>query len=206
MPPKQCCVSVVLQDADVPVEETEVVKHYIMFNASQRLLQLFPEIMVVTQEDLDDMPRFLDMLNTPPYQMRLVKAPGHRNANAVVRQLSIRTSGRNSWNQTAMVPVLADPKHWDRLSKQARQLPRHSTAVQAFNVPETAKKQKCEVVTDPLSMVGRRISVFWEGDEEYYNGKVVSYSSSRGHQVQYDDGELQYYYLHCEELLYRWLE
>lgn len=37
------------------------------------------------------------------------------------------------------------------------------------------------------------MQVFWDGEQEWYEGEVVGYSASSGrHTVQYDDGDLQH--------------
>ena len=189
----------------MPPEQTEAIKHYITYNASQRLLQLYPEIMVLTQEDLDDLPTFLRMLAQPPYQIRIAKAMGHRMGNALVRQLGIRMAGRDLWNKTAMVPVLTDPKHGHRLSKGAGKRPLNSLAVQSIDKPVQSKKSKNDHVLAPAEMLGKRISIYWEDDEEYYDGKVVAFSGSRGQQVRYDDGEYRWYDLLGQDVQYTWL-
>lgn len=45
------------------------------------------------------------------------------------------------------------------------------------------------------ALVGRRVRVWWLGDGEdvYYDGLVKTFSSKRGHCVQYDDGETKYH-------------
>ena len=45
------------------------------------------------------------------------------------------------------------------------------------------------------ALVGRHIRVWWEGDQAWFNGFVRSYSSHRGHCIEYDDGEVKYHVL-----------
>lgn len=40
--------------------------------------------------------------------------------------------------------------------------------------------------------VGWKVSVYWEDDLEWYNGKITKYSPSAGYYVEYDDGEEQW--------------
>ncbi|KAF4127594.1 hypothetical protein GN958_ATG23223 [Phytophthora infestans] len=40
--------------------------------------------------------------------------------------------------------------------------------------------------------VGCRVQVFWEGEDEWFEGKVDAYSAERGYYVKYDDGEEQW--------------
>ena len=40
-----------------------------------------------------------------------------------------------------------------------------------------------------VELVGRRVRVWWTSDEVWYSGSVVSYSSRRGHRVEYDKVE-----------------
>jgi hypothetical protein len=41
-------------------------------------------------------------------------------------------------------------------------------------------------------MVSKRISIYWENDDEWYDGKISSFNSSgKTHQVLYDDGEVE---------------
>ena len=45
------------------------------------------------------------------------------------------------------------------------------------------------------ALVNRRVRVWWGGDRQWFAGVVTSYSSRRGHQVQYDDGEIKTHWL-----------
>ncbi|RLN71325.1 hypothetical protein BBJ28_00019861 [Nothophytophthora sp. Chile5] len=42
------------------------------------------------------------------------------------------------------------------------------------------------------SAVGRRVQVYWEGEDEWFEGVVSEFSPGRGHYVKYDDGEEQW--------------
>ena len=46
-----------------------------------------------------------------------------------------------------------------------------------------------------IALVNRRVRVWWGGDRQWFAGMVTSYSSRRGHQVQYDDGEIKTHWL-----------
>lgn len=37
--------------------------------------------------------------------------------------------------------------------------------------------------------VGCRVQVYWEGEDEWFEGVVDTYSTERGYYVKYDDGE-----------------
>lgn len=43
-----------------------------------------------------------------------------------------------------------------------------------------------------MERVGTRVSVFWEGEGEWFEGVVADYDAARGFFVQYDDGEEQW--------------
>jgi hypothetical protein len=54
-------------------------------------------------------------------------------------------------------------------------------------------------------VVGRRVSIFWPEDDEYYSGTVSDYSNEDGkHTVRYDDGDAERVLLANETL--RWEE
>lgn len=40
--------------------------------------------------------------------------------------------------------------------------------------------------------VGCRVRVYWEGEDEWYDGVVDAYLAERGYHVKYDDGEEQW--------------
>ena len=45
-------------------------------------------------------------------------------------------------------------------------------------------------------IVGLHVSVWWEGDDRYFQGKVVDYSGAwQMHLVKYDDGDQKWHYL-----------
>ena len=48
--------------------------HYIVYNAGTRVLFLYPEVVVVLDEDLEDIEGFLQKLQKPPY---LIRTPCH---------------------------------------------------------------------------------------------------------------------------------
>lgn len=49
---------------------------------------------------------------------------------------------------------------------------------------------RVEEVSDPGALVGRRVEIFWDGDNRHYSGRVVGFDeSSRLHGVKYDDGD-----------------
>jgi len=44
------------------------------------------------------------------------------------------------------------------------------------------------------TILGRRVTVYWEGDDKFFAGKVAEYSESSGeHLVSYDDGDQKYH-------------
>jgi hypothetical protein len=54
-------------------------------------------------------------------------------------------------------------------------------------------------------LVGYRIAVWWEGDEQWFGGVVKSYSRTRGHAVEYKD-ELKYHKLDNDDEDEEWEE
>ena len=47
-----------------------------------------------------------------------------------------------------------------------------------------------EELEDLRGLVGRRVEIFWDGDDRHYSGRVVGFDeSSRLHSVKYDDGD-----------------
>ena len=44
-------------------------------------------------------------------------------------------------------------------------------------------------------LVGRRVSIYWDGDERWYDGKIDQHDAARAkpHHVQYDDGEEEWW-------------
>ena len=52
----------------------DTVPHYIVYNAGTRVLFLYPEVVVVLDEDLEDIEGFLQKLQKPPY---LIRTPCH---------------------------------------------------------------------------------------------------------------------------------
>ena len=58
---------------------------------------------------------------------------------------------------------------------------------------------RCETPT--MEQVGRRVSVYWDGDAEWFDGNIVKYRTKDGkHQVRFDDGDLEWYDLAHEAL------
>lgn len=52
--------------------------------------------------------------------------------------------------------------------------------------------------------VGWRVSVYWRGDQTFYDGRIVSYNSSNGqHTILYDDEEVGQLVLTAEKLIWR---
>ena len=49
-------------------------------------------------------------------------------------------------------------------------------------------------------LVSQRVRVWWAGDKRWFAGVVTSYSSHRGHQVQYDDGSVETHVLDSKDL------
>jgi Integrase core domain len=46
---------------------------------------------------------------------------------------------------------------------------------------------------DPFNIVGKRVSIYWDGEKEWFDGRVISYSSSgrfkNSYYISYDDGD-----------------
>ena len=41
--------------------------------------------------------------------------------------------------------------------------------------------------------IGSRVRVWWAGNDQWFAGKIVSITETRGHRIQYDDGETKYH-------------
>lgn len=48
----------------------ESIKHYVMFNAGTRYFALYPEVLVLEDSDLSDLPGFFERLTMPPFSLR----------------------------------------------------------------------------------------------------------------------------------------
>ena len=62
---------------------------------------------------------------------------------------------------------------------------------------------KFEMSALKAALIGRRVRVRWEGDDAWYTGVVTSYSSRRGHCVQFDplpgEDDLTHWYENIDE-------
>ena len=56
---------------DYDWEFAETVPHYIVYNAGTRVLFLYPEVVVVMDDDLRDLSRLFAKLKKPPYCIRM---------------------------------------------------------------------------------------------------------------------------------------
>ena len=62
--------------------------HYSVYNANTRYLYLYPEAVILTEEDLADLPKFVEKMSQAPYQMKFssIRGSGH----AFVRLLFVK--------------------------------------------------------------------------------------------------------------------
>ena len=79
------CEVVHAEDFEVEDGLTESVPHYIVYNAGTRVLFLYPEVLVILDEDIQDVPAFLARIREPPYLVRV--ASGDGTARQWVRQI-----------------------------------------------------------------------------------------------------------------------
>ena len=79
------CEVVHAEDFDVEDRLTESVPHYIVYNAGTRVLFLYPEVLVIKEEDIRDVSAFLARMREPPYLVRV--ASGDGTARQWVRQI-----------------------------------------------------------------------------------------------------------------------
>lgn len=70
---------------DYDWEFAETVPHLIVFNAGTRVLFMYPEVVVVLEEDVRDIKRFFSKLQEPPFLIRL--PPCQHPARRWVRQV-----------------------------------------------------------------------------------------------------------------------
>ena len=61
---------------DVDFDGAESIKHYIVYNAGTRVLYLYPEVLVLHQNDVDNVDIFLKTLLAPPYLTKVLDTPG----------------------------------------------------------------------------------------------------------------------------------
>ena len=79
------CEVVHAEDFELEDRLTESVPHYIVYNAGTRVLFLYPEVLVILDEDIQDVPAFLARIREPPYLVRV--ASGDGTARQWVRQI-----------------------------------------------------------------------------------------------------------------------
>ena len=70
-------------------------------------------------------------------------------------------------------------------------LPERPRAAQAQYGRAAAK----QAASDAVDLAQRRVLVYWAGDDTWYAGLVKVHSSTRGHQVAYDDGTVEWHHL-----------
>ena len=70
---------------DVDHSDAEGVPHYVSFNAGTGLLHLYPDVMIVLQEDRDNLGVFFRRLAAPPFCLKFATS---RSANRSARRLS----------------------------------------------------------------------------------------------------------------------
>jgi hypothetical protein len=90
-------------------DHAEGIDHYVTYNAGTRLLQMYPEAMVLAQADVDDTPALLKALAAPPYQLRFHAKDGGR----LCRRLALRVSHVDALATMALPSIKA------RLSRAA---------------------------------------------------------------------------------------
>ena len=98
----------------------EHIKHYITYHAGTRLLYLYPEAIVLEDEDLLDIPAFLTRIKVP-FQIELDVGPG--SAHRWVRQLYSRCTPHSLHAPTvyrAYVESVLAGAHAAKLAKRAR--------------------------------------------------------------------------------------
>lgn len=96
-------------------EHAEGIDHYVTYNAGTRLLQMYPEAMVLDQADVDNKPALLEALAAPPYQLRFHAKDGGR----LCRRLALRVS------HTDALATMALPLIKDCLSRATEKLRNH---------------------------------------------------------------------------------
>ena len=70
--------------------------------------------------------------------------------------------------------------------------PKHQSAVSSVGVPQA--------VLD-ASLVGKRVRMWWGGDDAWYTGRVAAFDAEiGGHTVKYDDGEEETYAMPNEKV------
>ena len=73
----------------------DTVPHCMVFNAGTRVLFLYPEVVVVKDEDLADLKKFLEKLQAPPY---LIRTPCHsRDEKSKAEVLAYREASARLW-------------------------------------------------------------------------------------------------------------
>jgi len=63
-------------------------KHYAAFNAGTRLLFLYPEFLIVSESDIQDLPAFIHSLWDEPFLVRIATDRG--SGRGCVRQLFLK--------------------------------------------------------------------------------------------------------------------
>ena len=69
------------EDADC--EYAELIPHYLVYNAGTRVLFLNPEVVVVTDSDIEDIDTFISRLSQAPYYVRIAQDSARR----IIRRL-----------------------------------------------------------------------------------------------------------------------
>ncbi|KAL1527146.1 hypothetical protein AB1Y20_015828 [Prymnesium parvum] len=73
---------------DVDFDDAEAIPHYIVYNAGTRVLFLYPEVVVLEDEDIADIPAFVLKLRNVPFQTRLISDKGSYARR--VRRLAVK--------------------------------------------------------------------------------------------------------------------
>ena len=93
-------------EEDVGFEHAETVSHYITFNAGTGALYLYPEVLVVTNDDREDLVGFFGTLEQAPF---LLKMNYTEQANKWARRVAVIDDGSELYGSLPLAPM-ADSK------------------------------------------------------------------------------------------------
>ena len=69
----------VTHSEDADFEYAELIPHYVVYNAGTRVLFLNPEVVVLTDSDMEDIDTFMSRLRQAPYFVRIPSRDGRGN-------------------------------------------------------------------------------------------------------------------------------
>ena len=154
-----------------------------------RVLALYPEILILDDADLENLELFFEKLRKWPY---LLCFDLGRPARCSARQWLLKLH---------LEQVLETPFfHLEGLRDLRSQRGKRSQLTAIKDCPKRARPHPAFVQSDATSagtklrgaaLVGRKVRVWWDGDEAWYVGVVASFASRRGHVVAYEDGEVK---------------